>query len=78
MKFLSLDDVKDGATVLDQKDHVAFHDKDGRVRIGTVKFKEVRCGKKNCKKCPHKTYVYAQYRDGNQVKTKYVGVAKWL
>ena len=55
---------------------VAFKDKLGRVRIGTIKIKEVRCGKKNCKKCPHHIYAYAQYRVGKKVKEKYIGVAR--
>lgn len=50
--------------------------KDGRKVAGTVRLKEVRCGKPNCKKCPHKIYAYAQYRIGKKVTEKYLGVAR--
>lgn len=55
---------------------VAFNDQEGRVRIGTIRIKKVRCGKKNCRKCPHAIYAYAQYRDGERVKEKYIGVVR--
>jgi len=49
---------------------------DGKIVTGTVRLKEVRCGKKGCTKCPHKIYAYAQYRIGNKVTEKYLGVAR--
>lgn len=34
----------------------------------------VRCGKLNCKRCPHGPYWYAYYRDGSgKLRKKYVG-----
>ncbi len=78
MRILTLDDAKTDIRLIGKGDHVAFNDKDGRVRIGTVRLKEVRCGKKNCKKCPHKIYAYAQYRVKNKVTEKYIGVASYL
>ena len=55
---------------------VAFNDLEGRVRIGTVRIKKVRCCKENCKKCPHAIYAYAQYRAGPKVTEKYIGKVK--
>lgn len=43
---------------------------------GTVRTKAVRCGKPTCKKCPHKIYAYAQFRDGKRVREKYLGIAR--
>lgn len=54
-------------------DSVAFKDKEGKVRIGTVRVKEINCGKENCSKCPHKSYRYIQYRVGKKIKDKYIG-----
>jgi len=57
-------------------EQVIFTDSNWLIRKGSVRLKEVRCGKKNCKKCPHKIYAYARYRDGGTVKEKYLGVAR--
>jgi len=38
--------------------------------------KEVPCGKKNCSSCPHGPYKYRVYRDGDTVKTEYLGSAE--
>lgn len=48
----------------------------GNPRLGTVRLRKVKCGKKNCKKCPHAIYAYAQYREGKKIKTKYLGVGR--
>lgn len=42
----------------------------------TIRIKAVTCGKPNCKKCPHYSYAYAQFRDGINVREKYLGVVK--
>lgn len=76
MKTLTLDEAKKDIHRISPGDLVAFDDGKGRVRIGTVRIKKVRCGKKNCKKCPHQIYAYAQYRDGKKVTEKYIGVAR--
>lgn len=55
---------------------ITFRDKDGKLRRGAVRLKEVRCGKEGCTKCPHKRYAYAQYRVGKKVTEKYLGIAK--
>ena len=39
-----------------------------------VRIKAVRCGKKNCTRCPHHSYAYAQVRIGKKVTEKYLGV----
>jgi len=48
----------------------------GDIIKATVRLKEVRCGKSNCSKCPHKIYAYAQFRQGKKVTEKYLGVAR--
>ena len=76
MAFITLDDARKDIRQLRAHDSVAFQTKDGRVRIGTVRIKEVRCGKKSCTKCPHEIYAYAQYRVGVKVTEKYIGVMR--
>lgn len=76
MSFVSIDDIKEGSSHVTTGDQVGFTDKEGRVRIGTVRIKSVHCGKKSCTKCPHAKYFYAQYRDGEKVRDKYIGVAR--
>ena len=76
MAFKTIDEVRKDISRISPGDSVAFEDQGGRVRIGTVRFKEVRCGKPNCTKCPHKIYAYAQYRVGKKVSEKYIGVAR--
>lgn len=76
MAILTLDEARKDIRQLGSGDQVAFQDKQGSVRIGTVRIKAVRCGKPNCRKCPHKIYAYAQYRVGKKVTEKYIGVAR--
>lgn len=45
---------------------------DGKIHTGSVRIKNVYCGKK-CKGCPHPTFAYLRYRDGGTVKEKYLG-----
>jgi hypothetical protein len=64
-----------------KKKRVAFvvpdREKGGeKIVSGSVYIKAVRCGKKNCKSCPHRWYAYANYREGKKIKTKYLGRAK--
>jgi hypothetical protein len=33
----------------------------------------VRCGKAGCTKCPHGPYWYAYWREGDKVRSRYVG-----
>lgn len=43
----------------------------------TVSFRQQtrRCGKSNCSRCPHGPYWYAVWREGDRVRTRYVGKA---
>ncbi|GAH64066.1 unnamed protein product [marine sediment metagenome] len=76
MQTVTLDEARGAGRQILAGERIAFKDLGGRVRIGTVRIREVRCGKKNCKKCPHKIYAYAQYRVGKKVTEKYIGVAR--
>ena len=42
---------------------------------GTVVVKMVPCGKDNCSTCPHGPYKYLYYREGDKVKSDYLGKA---
>ena len=42
---------------------------------GTVVVKKVPCGKDNCSTCPHGPYKYLYYREGDRVKSDYLGKA---
>ena len=35
-----------------------------------------KCGKPNCKKCPHGPYWYAYWREGKRLRKKYIGKTK--
>jgi len=76
MAIKTLDEAKGEISKILQGDSIAFLDRQSRVRIGTVRIKEITCGKQSCKKCPHKSYAYAQYRDGKKVTEKYIGVVR--
>ena len=39
----------------------------------TYRLESVKCGKPNCKSCPHGPYWYAYYREGNRLKSRYIG-----
>ena len=77
MAVKSIDDIKRKKASVSPGDSVAFIDGEGRVRIGKVTIKKVRCGKENCSKCPHDKYAYVAYRVGRKVKTKYLGRYGW-
>ncbi|KKK52586.1 hypothetical protein LCGC14_3103430, partial [marine sediment metagenome] len=70
-----IDEAKEKISQISEGQSVVFADKTGKVRIGSVRIKEVRCGKKNCHTCPHKIYAYARYRVGKKVTEKYIGKA---
>jgi len=46
-------------------------------RGGALVEKEIPCGK-NCGGCPHGPYLYRVYREGDKVKTEYLGPGKLL
>jgi hypothetical protein len=39
----------------------------------TYRLESVKCGKPNCKTCPHGPYWYGYYREGNQLRSRYIG-----
>lgn len=39
----------------------------------TYRLETVKCGKTNCRSCPHGPYWYAYYREGNKLRSRYVG-----
>lgn len=49
---------------------------DGKVHTGSVRVKKVRCGKRACRCCPHASYAYLRYRDGDKIKEKYLGTIR--
>ncbi|KKK52584.1 hypothetical protein LCGC14_3103410 [marine sediment metagenome] len=73
MVFITLEEAKENLVKLKGGDRIAFQLKNGRIRIGSTRIKDVRCGKKNCSKCPHQTYIYARYRIGKKVTERYIG-----
>lgn len=54
-------------------DGPAFDDGDGP-RV-SYRQQAVRCGKPTCTRCPHGPYWYAVWREGDKVRTRYVGKA---
>jgi len=42
---------------------------------GTVVEKLISCGKSSCSSCPHGPYRYRQWRDGDTVRSEYLGPA---
>ncbi len=55
----------------DGGEEVAF-DGDGPERV-TYRLETVKCGKEGCKSCPHGPYWYAYYREGDRLKSRYIG-----
>jgi hypothetical protein len=39
----------------------------------TYRLETVKCGKPNCRSCPHGPYWYAYYREGAKLKSRYIG-----
>ena len=39
----------------------------------TYRLESVRCGKEGCRTCPHGPYWYAYYREGDKLKSRYIG-----
>ena len=39
----------------------------------TYRLESVRCGKPNCKSCPHGPYWYAYFREGSKLRSRYIG-----
>jgi hypothetical protein len=60
--------------VVDDGDELVDVDQDDAAK-GTIVEKKVPCGKDSCSTCPHGPYQYRAYRDGDTVKTDYIGPA---
>jgi hypothetical protein len=39
----------------------------------TYRQEQVRCGRKNCARCPHGPYWYAYWREGGRLRSRYIG-----
>ena len=39
----------------------------------TYRLESVRCGKPGCKTCPHGPYWYAYFREGDKLRSRYIG-----
>jgi hypothetical protein len=39
----------------------------------TYRLESVKCGKPNCRSCPHGPYWYAYFRENNRLKSRYIG-----
>lgn len=76
--FLSktIDEAKENIKDIKPGDPVIFINEEGNSITGSVRIREIYCGKKSCTKCPHKIYAYIRYREGKKVKDKYIGVAR--
>lgn len=41
----------------------------------SIRVKYIRCGRRDCGRCPHGPYLYRVWRDGHRVRTEYIGRA---
>jgi hypothetical protein len=39
----------------------------------TYRLESVKCGKPGCKSCPHGPYWYAYFREGDKLRSRYIG-----
>jgi hypothetical protein len=39
----------------------------------TYRLETVKCGKEGCQTCPHGPYWYAYYREGDKLRSRYIG-----
>jgi hypothetical protein len=39
----------------------------------TYRLETVKCGKEGCRTCPHGPYWYAYFREGDKLKSRYIG-----
>lgn len=44
-------------------------------KLVSYQTKYIKCGKEGCSKCPHGPYIYAFWRKGKRVRSKYLGKA---
>ena len=50
-----------------------FHADDAPEPGVTYRSETVRCGKPNCRSCPHGPYWYAYFREGKKLRSRYIG-----
>lgn len=50
-----------------------FEATDGGEPGVTYRQESVKCGKRNCSSCPHGPYWYAYYREGDKLRSRYIG-----
>lgn len=55
--------------------HAMGDDAAGVVESGSVTYRleTVKCGKEGCRSCPHGPYWYAYYREGDKLRSRYIG-----
>lgn len=68
-------DVDPSEAVDDDEQLVDAEPAAGDGQKGTIVTKKVPCGKDSCSQCPHGPYNYRAYRDGDTVRTDYLGPA---
>lgn len=73
MKFYTIEDARKNVDRIIPGDKVAFVHKDGRVRIGTIRFKKISAEEMGTVAAHSAVYIYAQYRDDKKVTDKYIG-----
>ena len=49
-----------------------FDDPAGEPKV-SYRQQDVRCGKPTCTRCPHGPYWYAYWREGDKVRSRYIG-----
>lgn len=42
-------------------------------KVVSYQAKYIKCGKEGCSKCPHGPYIYAFWREGGKIKSRYLG-----
>jgi hypothetical protein len=57
---------------LREKQGPQFDDEAGEPKV-SYRQQHVRCGKAGCTTCPHDPYWYAYWREGQKVRSRYVG-----
>jgi len=48
----------------------------GHFQGWTIRVRAVKCGKPNCRRCPHRFYAYAEKREKGKLETQYLGVLR--
>ena len=59
---------------LQRHDGPQFGDGEAEPKV-SFRQQHVRCGKPTCTRCPHGPYWYAYWREGDKVRSRYIGKA---